>query len=180
MARSIRLFVSSSPELAPEREAVGRAVAELPVAAGWVIKHTVRTGEDIGEVLAFIERCNVYVMVLGADFAAPMGLEWEHALRAGRRPWAYRKRGLYSPSARKLLQRSKQAWTDFASPGELKGHVTQTLVQLLLDHGERFGLKLDDVEELMTITQKPLTFESEEPDRRRGAGASGFILSKGD
>ena len=27
----IRLFVSSSPDLAPEREALGQAVAELPI-----------------------------------------------------------------------------------------------------------------------------------------------------
>jgi len=30
MTRPIRLFVSSSPGLAPEREALGQAVAELP------------------------------------------------------------------------------------------------------------------------------------------------------
>jgi hypothetical protein len=180
MTRPIRLFVSSSPDVEEEREAVGRAAAELPVSTGWVIKHTARAGEDLGEVLTFIERCDVYVVVLGADFAAPMGLEWEHALRADRPPWTYRKRGLHSPSARKLLQRSKQTWTDFQSPGEFKGHVTKALVKLLLDHGERFGLKLGDVEVLMAMTKKPLTAESEEPDRRRGAGESGVILSNGD
>ncbi len=34
MARPIRLFVSSSPDLAAEREALGQAVAELPVSVG--------------------------------------------------------------------------------------------------------------------------------------------------
>lgn len=157
---------------------MGRAVAELPVSAGWVIKHTVRTGEDVGEGLAFIERCDVYVMVLGTDFAAPMGLEWEHALRAGRRQRAYRKRGLHSPSARMVLRRPNQVWTDFESSGELRGHITQALAGLLLDPGERFGITLDDVEGLLTITPKTLSPNPTSPDHRRGAGESGIILRK--
>jgi hypothetical protein len=153
-------------------------VAELPVSTGWVIKHTARAGEDVAEGLAFIERCDVYMMVLGADFAAPMGLEWERALRTGQHAWAYRKRGLYSPSARKLLQQSRHSWTDFELPGELKDHVTRALVRFLMDHGERFGLKLDDVEGLVAMAQKPppdIGFE--EADGAIGAGESGVILS---
>lgn len=80
MPGAIYLFVSSSPDLVAEREALGQAVAELPVSVGLEIMHT-RPGEatDIGEALAFIERCDLYVIVLGADFAAPMGIEWQHA-----------------------------------------------------------------------------------------------------
>jgi hypothetical protein len=76
MPRAIYLFISSSPDLAIEREALGQAVAELPISAGFEIRHTV-PGEaaDIGETLAFIEQCDLYVIVLGADFAAPMGIE---------------------------------------------------------------------------------------------------------
>ncbi len=35
MPRPIRLFVSCSPDLAAEREMLGRLVASLPVAVGW-------------------------------------------------------------------------------------------------------------------------------------------------
>jgi hypothetical protein len=51
-------------------------------------------------------------------------------------------------------------------------------VRFLLDHGERFGLQLDDVEGLMVLAQEKPGAGSNEPDRRSGAGASGVILSK--
>ena len=53
MARAVRLFISSSPDLTAEREALGRAVAALPVSVGWEIKHTPRVGEDALEAAEF-------------------------------------------------------------------------------------------------------------------------------
>lgn len=60
ISRPIRLFVSRSPGLAPEREIVGRLVADLPIEVGWEIKHTVGPGEDDREALSFVERCDFY------------------------------------------------------------------------------------------------------------------------
>ncbi|HEY66970.1 MAG: hypothetical protein DRI79_00375 [Chloroflexi bacterium] len=181
MARPIRLFVSSSPDLAPEREALGQAVAELPVSVGWEIKHTPRPGEKAFEPLTFIERCDLYLVVLGADFAAPMGAEWQQARGAGKALLAYRKRVLYSPSAQTLLHRSSDVtWTEFQSPQELKAQVTRALAQALLDRGEQFGLHLDEVEALLALIG---TEEEEgafaEPDQRRGAGRGAVILGRG-
>ena len=177
MTASIRLFVSSSPDLAPEREALGQAVAELPVSVGWEIKHTPRPGEDAEEALSFLERCDLFLVVLGADFAAPMGLEWRRALSGGKRALAYRKRVLHSPSAQKLLGEWDVAWTAFETPQELKAHATQALARVMLDRGEEFGLHLDDVEGLMGLVEAEEE-ASEEPDRRRGAGRGGVILGR--
>ena len=60
MTRPVHLFVSSSPDLTAEREALGQAVAELPISVGFEIKHTA-PGEDadIDQVLAFIKQCDL-------------------------------------------------------------------------------------------------------------------------
>ena len=178
MARPIRLFVSSGPGLAAEREAVGQAVAELPISLGWEIKHTPRPGEEASEALAFVEQCDLYLVVLGADFAAPMGIEWRWALDAGRPVLAHRKRVLHSPSAQKLLREWHVAWTEFDSPQELKALATRTLAQALLDRGEQFGLHVDDVEELLAVVEAEGEEAIAEPDRRRGAGRGGVILGQ--
>jgi hypothetical protein len=172
----IQLFISSSPDLAPEREALGQAVAELPISIGWEIKHTPKPGEDAHETLAFIERCDLYLVVLGADFAAPMGLEWREAQGAGRPVMAYRKRVLHSPSAQQLLRQSAASWTEFESPQELKGHVNRTLARTLLDRGEQFGLVLRDIEGLLALLGAGDEDALAEPDGRRGAGRGGIIL----
>lgn len=179
MPRPLNLFVSSSPGLAAEREALGQAVAELPISLGWEIKHTALPGEDIGAVLAFIAGCDLSIVMLGADFAAPMGLEWQAIHNAGKRLLTYRKRTLYSPSAEGLLRRSGVAWVPFDTPQDFKADVTLTLAQIVLDHGEELGLHLDDVESLLMLLEAQKERDTvDEPDRRRGAGQSGVILSR--
>jgi hypothetical protein len=182
---AIQLFVSSSPDLAAEREALGQAVAELPVSMGFEIRHT-RPGEaaDISEALAFIERCDLYLIVLGADFAAPMGIEWRRAQEARKPTLAYAKRELHSPSAQKLLRESGiaretgVAWESFESPQALKAHATQALAQMLLDRGEILGLHVDDVDGLLAVLGKADEESSDKPDRREGAGRGGIILGR--
>ena len=178
MARSIRLFVSSSPDLAAEREALGQAVAELPISTGWELKHTPDVGEDGREALAFIGHCDLYSTVLGSDFAAPMGLEWEWARKAGKPVLAFLKRRRRSPSAQSHLRNSTVAWTEFESAIELKGRLTRALAQILLDRGEQFGLHLDDITGLLAETEQVQEGLTVEPDRLHGAGKGGVILSR--
>jgi hypothetical protein len=177
MSGPIYLFISSSPDLVAEREALGQAVAELPVSVGFEIMHT-RPGEtaDINETLAFIEQCDLYVIVLGGDFAAPMGLEWQRAQNTLKATLAYAKRELHSPSAQKLLRESGIAWTSFESPQALKTHATQALAQMLLDQGEMFGLHVDDIDGLLAERDRKDEPSPDKPDRREGAGRGGIIL----
>ena len=174
---AIRLFASSSPDLVAEREALGQAVAELPISVGFEIMHT-RADEtaDVNETLAFIEQCDLYVIMLGSDFAAPMGLEWQRSQDTRKPTLAYAKRVLHSPSAQKLLRESGIAWTSFESPYALKTHATQALAQMLLDQGEMFGLHVDDIDGLLTVRDRKDEPSTDRPDRREGAGRGGIIL----
>jgi hypothetical protein len=180
MPRPIRLFVSSSRDLAPEREIVGRAVAELPVEVGWEIKHTIGPGEDDREALTFVERCHLYLLLLGGDFAAPMGVELLKAQRQIKHILAFRKDVPYSPSARRVLRRSDIPWTTFHTPLGLKRKVTQGLARAILDRGEHFGLHVNELQSLLEIAE---SHKEEEPpgetDRRRGAGRGAVILGRG-
>jgi hypothetical protein len=176
---AIRLFASSSPDLTAEREALGQAVAELPISVSFEIMHT-RPGEgaDINKALAFIEQCDLYVIVLGADFAAPMGIEWQRSQEALKPTLAYAKQELHSPSAQKLLRESGIAWTPFELPQALKTHATQALAQMLLDQGEMFGLHVKDIDGLLAVLDKKDEEPSGRPDRREGAGRGGIILGR--
>lgn len=178
MTRSLKLFISSSPELTNEREALGQAAAELPVSFGWQIQHTPRAGQDALNWLAFIEVCDLFLIILGSDYAAPMGLEWEQASR-GRRPFfAYRKNVLHSPSAQTLLRQPAVSWTEFDSATELKSLFSRAMAEFLLERTGQFPLQLDDVERLLAEGDKTQEEGVAEPDRREGAGDSGIILSR--
>ena len=178
MSKPIRLFISSSPDLVAEREAVGQAVAGLPIAPGWEIKHTPRAGEEALEAQAFVEHCDLLLVVLGADFAAPMGLEWQGAVNAGKPVLAYCKQVLHSPAAQAALRRTQVAWTEFRFAQQLKAQVTRGLAQAVLDQGERLGLRMEDVEGLLALVKPEEQKERKPagPDRREGAGRGGVIL----
>jgi hypothetical protein len=176
MSGPIYLFISSSPDLVAERESLGQAVAEMPVSVGFEIMHTKPSeAADMGETLAFIERCDLYMIVLGADFAAPMGIEWQRAQNALKPTLAYAKRELHSPSAQKLLRESGTTWTSFESPQALKTHATHALAQVLLDRGEVFGLHVDDIDGLLAVLDRKDS-PPDKPDRREGAGRGSIIL----
>jgi len=163
-----------------EREMVGLAVAELPISQGWEIRHTPRPDESTAEALAFLASCDLYVLILGTDFAAPMGLEWNEAQRTGKVLLTYRKLVLHSPAAQEFIRRAEVDWVDFTSPHEFKERFSRELVQMLLDRGEVFGLHVEDVEALLALVQQE---EKETPapadlERRRGAGRGGIILGR--
>lgn len=179
MSRPFRLFVSSSPDLAPEREALGQAVAELPVAIGWELKHTPMPGEEQSDTLGFIERCDLCIVLLGADFAAPMGLELQMAMEAGRGTLAYRKNVLRSPSAQEAMRHRGIMWGTYGAAHEIKAQVKQLLAQRLLDEGEIFGLHLDDVEGLLALAGEAAGDAPAGPDERQGADRGGVILGRG-
>jgi hypothetical protein len=179
VARSIRIFASSSPDLAPERECLGQAVAELPISIRCDVHHTPSLGEDVDDALSFVDECDVYILVLGADFAAPMGLEWNRARLSRREVVAFRNRGLRSPSAQKLVREAGASWHEFETPSGLTALASNQLAQLILGRGEEFGLHLGDVESLASVVEEGHLEASAEADIRRGAGRSGIILGRG-
>jgi len=178
LKRAIRLFVSSSPELVAEREVVGQTVAEVPISEGWEIMHTPTLGADIQDVLEFIDTSDFYVMLLGADFTAPMGIEWSEALASGRQMTAYRKRGLYTPAALHLLhQYPDTQWTEFSTSVELKTKMRRSLIQSVLDNGELFGLQVFEIDALLLALKRPVDAPGDLTERQ-GAGDSAVILSR--
>lgn len=159
---------------------LGQAVAELPVSQRWEIRHTPRPDDDVTEALPFIADCDLYVIVLGADFAAPMGVEWNEALRTGRSVLAYRRIVLHSPAAQEFIRRAGVEWRDFSSPQELKRRLSSDLARLLLERGENFGLLVEEIEALLRQVEAE-EGEAQAPadlERRRGAGQSAVILGR--
>lgn len=188
MARAIRLFVSCSPDLAPEREAIGRMVAGLPVSVGWELDYTPLPPEDRNAGLIAASQADIVLVLLGRDFAAPMGAEWNAATTAdpitGHKPalLAIRKSVNLSPSAALHLRESKACgtqWEIFQTPDELSAIVLPRLAQILLDRQTMFGLELPEVEGLLAVAGS--TPHTESPtDSRRGAGQGGVILGRGN
>jgi len=169
----VRLFVSGGPDRDEDREVIGRLLAELPVNVGWVIKRT----PDIDSVA----ECHLFLILLGADIVAPVGLELWWARRTEKPVLAYHSETLRTPAGLVFLQDNAMlGWTRYANPLALRRPVARDLTRFLLGHADRHGLTLPDIERLhrlMATLDEPAAGAM--AVKATGAGGGGVILAPG-
>jgi hypothetical protein len=176
MANRVRLFVTAAPDLEPEREAIGKAIAQLPVSLGWEIKRTPQPGEPLTPALKAVVDCDFYVFLLGTDVTAPVGVEWDAALEAGKTPLAFLKDAPHTPAAQafaRFAERSGVRWTPFGDSQELGVLVQETLARRILDRAEALSGFLEKPR------QKEGQVSEEAVQEPWGAGGGGVILAPG-
>jgi hypothetical protein len=187
MASRVWLFVTAAPDLQPEREAIGKAIAQLPVSLGWEIKRTPHQGEPLAPALEAVVDCDFYVFLLGTDVTAPVGVEWDAALEAGRTPLTFLKDVPHTPAAQafvRFAERSGVRWTPFGDPQELGVLAQHTLARRILDRAEAYGLSPIEWETLSALLEKQHQEKmgrgpGERAQEPRGAGGGGVILAPG-
>ncbi|MBN1935515.1 MAG: hypothetical protein JW934_12680 [Anaerolineae bacterium] len=155
MAKPIHLFVSSSPDLAEEREIVGQVVARMGLNIGWRIGHTPRAGAEAGERALWVEECDIYVILLSQDFAAPMGEELMKALNKEVKLLAYHKLRTPSPSTLNTLHHIPLKWQHFGSSEQFRWLFTRDLLKTLIDQAEKLELNLADLAGMLHLIDPP-------------------------
>ncbi len=186
MPSQVRLFVSAGPDLEPARELLGLALAEMPVNVGWVIKRT----PDVDSV----PECHLFLLLLGADITAPVGLELWWARRTEKPILAYAIGSLRTPAGQVFLQENAGlGWTPPLPPQRmppqrlpadgptLRRAVSSDLSRFLLVHADRYGVTLAEAERLhafIASLEKPTPLPSA-PPKAAGAGGGGVILAPG-
>jgi hypothetical protein len=182
MSKPIHLYVSSSPDLYAEREAVAQIVAALPLTIGWRISHTPPPGQVMGDDVLRVGECDLYAVILGHDFAAPMGFELRQALARVQRPMTvYRKDCTFSPSAQEAVRTLDLSWQRFSTLDAFRSMFKRDLLQAVLQQATALGLELDEVQRLVELSREAAEEDStrREPGRGRGdAGRSGRILGR--
>jgi len=173
MATRARLFVSGGPDQEPAREMLGRALAEIPVNLGFVIKRT-------PDVDAAAES-HLHILFLGADIWAPVGLELWWAQRTEKPILAYVADLRRTPAGQVFYQEHAWlGWRRFSDLSHLRRLVLTDLSRFLLGHTERYGLTLIEAELLRGLMAKMDTPESGViPGKATGAGGGGVILAPG-
>src|SRR5688572_5979206 len=99
-----RLYVSISPDLGAEREVIGRAVAGLPVDVGWEVAYTPGPLDPAPPDPLTAAQADVYIIALGTDIRAPMGVEWGAVRRARRPALAWLKDVIHTPAAQDFVK----------------------------------------------------------------------------
>lgn len=180
MADPVRLFISAGPELEPEREAIGQALAGFPINLGWEIKRTPRSNEPAD--LEAVRNCDFFVLLFGSDIRAPVGWEWMVARQTERVWLAFLKGGiLQTPAGREFARDLQTAWQPFRTGQDLAKQLVEALSARLLERWQAFDLSAQEWQVLSAYLarlrrEKPKEGPEAEP---AGAGEGGVILAPG-
>jgi len=176
-----RIFISAGPDLQSEREVVGKAIANLPVSLGWVIKYTPIHGEPSHSAFQAVESCDFYALLLGRDITAPVGSELRVARTTGKTIAALLKEVPHTPAAQVFVKESPVRWTPFRTEDALRPLFQKTLVEQILQVADASRLTIAEWEALSALSARlteELPEEKEEmTPRHGGAGSDAVILS---
>ena len=136
MTHRLRLFLSAATDLEAEHEAIGQAVAQIPVPSlGWAIGRTPRQGEAQFVAWDDIASTDFFVLHLGRDVRAPVGAELWAARRASKPVLAYRKNVRRTQAAQAFVRHAALEWTAYDAPRQAARLVQIALVEAILSRG---------------------------------------------
>ncbi len=181
MAAELSIYVSASAEMDAECELLGQMLAHMGRSLRWTIKRTPGPHEVGNPDLEALTNSHFYLILMGTDITAPIGVEWRAAQEAGVTTYAFRNvERVTSPAAAVFVHHINARWVPYHTPHEFVRLFERALIDRLLEGTPGYGLDLADLEELARRKQ---TLEQEEEqgqaegEERRGAGGGGVILA---
>ena len=180
MAEPVKLFVSAGPELEPEREAIGKALAHFPINLGWEIKRTPQYDEPVD--LDAVRNCDFFVLLFASDIRAPVGLEWVSARRPDCVRLAFRKEGvLHTPAGREFARDHHSMWRSFTTGQDIARQLMERFTVSILERWQEFGISAQEWQSLSAyLAQLRGDKPGQEPESEPGgAGKGGVILAPG-
>jgi hypothetical protein len=179
MAETLRIFVSATADLEPERAVIGRTLAELPVQIRAEIQRSPARGIPYEDLFEMVARCDRFYFLLGQDITAPAGAEWQLAWRLERSVLPLRKLGPLTLAAREFLHLAPVPWIPFRNHAELAQLIELDLIDLLLHPTNRYGLTTQEMELLALRRQHLQEKQVKSVKEPGGAGGGGVLLDQG-
>jgi len=174
MIDKLKLYISAAPDLGTERDALARAVAEVPTSLGFTITQTPTTDREPD--LAAVAGAHVHLLILGSDIQAPVGLEWATARRRHKAVALFFKSSVARTQAAQAFMRDVaklSAWQSFDDVQDLHGHVVRLIIDHLLALKTRYEIANEEVATLRAWR------EGLAGKRKRGRGGEGGLSEAG-
>ena len=181
LEKELSIYVSASAEMDAECELLGQLLATMPETIRWVIRRTPSIHKAANPDLKKLAQSHFYVILLGMDITAPVGVELNAAKAAHLVSFAYRcTKNPSSPAAAVFARNADVDWHLYKSPQEFIDHFERALVTQLLEGSPGYGLGLQELEALAERLERlegEEGREEAEDEERRGAGHGGVILA---
>lgn len=173
--RPVTIYISAAADLMAEREALGRMIATLPITLAWRIVQTPLGAELLD--LEAVRQADLYLLLLGSDIRAPIGLEWYTAHYARRPIHAFLKQGLArTPAGQTFVREVNLAWQPFTTAVELSKQVERALAEHLIHNAVHYSLSPAELTKLSALP--PSDTKTTTSAKNEDTGHSAVILSR--
>jgi hypothetical protein len=173
----LALYISAAAEMEAECESIGRFLAEEQRSIRWRIRRT-PLHQELNPDNQAIAASQFYLILLGTDVFAPMGVEWSAAGRAGVVTFAFRNvEKVPSPAATYFARNMGITWQDYKTPGEFITMFERTLLTKLINGTPGYGLDLSTIENLASHLRTLDSHKQPDDSQLRGAGHGGLIFA---
>lgn len=179
MAETLRLFISATKDMEPERAMIGRAIAQLPVQIGIEIRRTPAEGAPYEDIYELIANCDRVYFIMGKDITAPAGAEWFLSWKLERSVLPLRLAGLPTPAGQDFVRLLPSGWQHFRNSQDLVRIVTLDLIELLNHPTNRYGLTVTELELLNTHRRRLASLPIQSLKELGGAEGGGVLLDVG-
>lgn len=170
----VTVYIAAADDVASERDALARMIAELPVTLAFRVEQSPAEGPIDQEALT---EADLFVLVLGHDIRAPVGLEWRLARRARRPMVVAVKAGVSrTPAGREFVHTLDVPYATYQTTSDLVRLVRQRLARRLLEEGARLHLRESEQAALQQIAQEE--GDTTNAGGRGEAAESAVILSR--
>lgn len=181
----LRIFVSATADLEPQRGVIARTLAELPVQVGAEIRRYPPQGTSYETLFELISNVDRVYFLMGGDITAPAGAEWDLALRLERRLVPLRWPAPLTPAAGHFLRAAfarvpESEWRTVRSNAELARAAGLDLIDALLHLQNRYGITVSEVERLLQYKRQLQQHGRDVTSEPGGSEGGGVILGRVD
>ncbi|NLV73787.1 MAG: hypothetical protein GXY52_03745 [Chloroflexi bacterium] len=176
MSSELGLYLCAAREMDSACELISRILAQQVRSLRWRIKRTPHAGDLTPDAEA-LASSQFLVLLLGSDLVAPMGVEYQQALRQGTFVIAlHDATRIPSPSADYITHLGRQRWLEYKSAAHLALLFERNLLRQLIDGTPGYGLDLEQIEAISARLSELEAGPEAAPEQPRGAGEGGVIL----
>lgn len=147
-------------DLFPERDAAKEAIQSLGLMSPWRFEDSPASSLRVDySYLNKVAEADIFLLLLGRDVTAPVRMEFDAALGAGKPVLVFLKKSDRTPEAESFVKELKIKWKTFDGPERLKQEIRAALAEELINAHRHNRMKLpsDDVDKLNKTVQAAAT-----------------------
>ena len=179
MPNVVIMYISAAGDLNIERDALSRAITEIPTTLAWKIILTPLIAQEPD--LQALSEAHIHILLLGSDVRAPVGVEWASGRRSGRLPRLYLKENTIRTQSAQAFERELSRftnWLPYVSLADVKHKLLLHVSEYLLFKRDYFELTSEELDRLSVWRRSIRTENPKSIDQTiGGAGNSSIILS---